>query len=1137
MRSLDCILHGDDDFLLEIARSLRDCGHQIVCLVTSNPRALAWAREQCITTAMSMPPGLSTCDLIVHADLLQNVVPQLAPGTLALRLQSDHGDAAELIAGAIAAAHPFIELAWMNERRAVCAMRVPISTRDTAGAVVDRCHRLALEGFAELATALAREGDLPEAESLPQAPVDDAVLTALHRLHFELDAAILAALPRAVDFGSRRTHAGLRLAVKGTGLTVGHIELAGPCDAAPGRLLAVDADGVVIAARGESVRLGGLRQADGGELDAASIAALFAVGERQIEAPYDCARWQRMCAADARWTTAIEATVPAGFAFLESLTHRRSSRTATAASNILRTALLKPTASEAVVSPTLPSLIAAAVAATARLLDAAAVSVAIGLPTRPDPFAARLVPATFATDGHRSFAGLALDAERLLMEVQTVPMLADTPRRADRSEWSRYVPIAILSDDGAGPDGPLQLRVELAPSQGGAPLVRAASLEWDGEQLEPAFVTALADSLASVWRAGCSEPATSIAELPLLSDEALGAIVASSRGADVPAARDLTLVALLDAAALQHAGRPAVSFDDICLDYTELRHRVWTLSRQIRARCADMQRPTRDAVVALLFERGIAMVVAILATLEAGAAYLPLDPQDPEPRRSQMIEDAAPVLALVARGLESALPDSIACLAVDAYGMADGPGVDGPAPAPDDLAYVIFTSGSTGRPKGAMLEHRGVANRIVWMQKQYGLQPTGRVLQKTPYTFDVSVWEFLWPLVVGAELVVAPPNAHKDPHQIATLVKLRCITDIHFVPSMLAVFLGNEGLGELMSLARIYCSGEALPTAVASRCRAVLPHAALHNLYGPTEASIDVSAWSCDSVDAERHAVAPLGRPIDNMAVHVLDVGLRPVPLGVPGELCIAGIGVARGYINRPALTQERFIDNPFAGSDRHMARLYRTGDVARWLPDGAIEFLGRRDFQIKIRGFRVELGEIEAALLEQPAVAQAVVARRDVGGRELTVAYLVPRGPAIDVALLGQALGQRLPDYMIPDHYVVLGALPLSANGKLDRRQLPEIELAEIGQTAIVDPLERTLAQIWGTVLKRPQIARTDHFFRIGGNSLLAGEMMLRVEQSLRVGLTFRAVFEHAVLCDLAHHIKSDAARPASRHVVMERL
>jgi len=1136
MRSLDCILHGDDDFLLDVARNLRDCGHEIVCLITSNPRSLAWARDERVATAMSMPPGLPTCDLVVYADLLPNVVPPSAPGTLALRPLSRQGDAADLIAAAVAAARPSFELAWMNEQRIVWAMPVPISTRDTAGALVDRSHRLALEGFAELATALAREGELPDAELRPLVPVDDAVLTALHRLHFDLDAAILAALPRALDFGPHRTHAGLRLVARGAGLTVGRIDLAGPCDAPPGRVLAVDPDGVVIAARGESVRLGSLRHADGDELDAASFAELFAVGEQLREAPFDPVRWQRMCAADSRWTRTIEATVPAGLDMLESLTHRRSLSTATTAPGIQRTPLPTPSTSKAT-SGTLPSLIAAVVAATARLLDAAAVSVAIGLPTRPDPLAARLVPATFATDGHRSFADLLTDAVRSLADAQIDPMLADVPQRSGRPEWSRQVPIAILSDDAIGPGHPLQLRVELAPSQGGSPVVRAATLEWNAQKLEPAFVAALVDSLATVWRTGCSAPTTSIAELPLLSDEALGAILASSRGTDVPAVRDLTLVALLDAATLQHAGRPAVSFDDVCLDYTELRHRVRTLARQIRARCAEMQRPTRDATVALLFERGIAMVVSILATLEAGVAYLPLDPRDPRPRRSQMIEDAGPVLALVATGLESALPDGIACLAVDPLGIAAGPQSDGPAPAPDDLAYVIFTSGSTGRPKGAMLAHRGVANRLVWMQKQYGLQPADRVLQKTPYTFDVSVWEFLWPLIVGAELVVAPPDAHKDPHQIAALIRGRRITDIHFVPSMLAVFLGNQGLGELTSLARIYCSGEALPTTLASRCRALLPHAALHNLYGPTEASIDVSAWTCDSGDPEQYAVAPLGRPIDNMALHVLDRSLRPVPLGVPGELCIAGIGVARGYINRPALTQERFVDNPFAGSDREMARLYRTGDVARWLPGGAIEFLGRRDFQIKIRGFRVELGEIEAALMEQPDVAQAVVARRDVGGRELTVAYLVPRGPTTDVTRLGQALVQRLPDYMIPDHYVVLDALPLSANGKLDRRQLPEVALADVNQAVIADPIERTLAQIWGTVLKRPQVARTDHFFRIGGNSLLAGEMMLRVEQSLRVGLTFRAVFEHAVLCDLAHHIKSDAARPASRHVVMERL
>ena len=270
--------------------------------------------------------------------------------------------------------------------------------------------------------------------------------------------------------------------------------------------------------------------------------------------------------------------------------------TTTTAPSIQRTRLPTPSTSQAA-SATLSSLIAAVVAATARLLDSAAVSVAIGLPARPDPFAARLVPATFATDGHRSFADLVTDAERILADAQTDPMLADVPQRSGRPEWSRQVPIAILSDVAIGPDHPLELRVELAPSQGRSPVVRAATLEWDAQRLEPAFVAALADLLATVWRTGCSAPTVSIAELPLLSDEALGAILAS-RGTDVPAARDLTLVALLDAAMLQHAGRPAVSFDDVCLDYTELRHRVWTLARQfaravLRCSVPPATRPSR----------------------------------------------------------------------------------------------------------------------------------------------------------------------------------------------------------------------------------------------------------------------------------------------------------------------------------------------------------------------------------------------------------------------------------------------------------------------------------------------------------------------------------------------------------------
>ena len=1134
MRSLDCVVQGNDDLTLEIVRHLHESGHAVTVLITQNPRCLAFAHTARIRSAPSRPSALGGYDLAVHADGLADGVPDLPPGTLVLRPLQRDGDGPAVLVAAIASQRSSFEIAWMDGQRVLWTASVPLSARDRAGTVVERAHRAALDGLTELVTMLAREEELADTPPPVTTPVETATLRAVHRLHFDIDAATLSALPRAIDFGSHRARCALRLVAGGVGLTVGQIDIAESSETTPGQVLAVSMDSVVIAARNGSVRLGGLHDADGRALDRTAIAALFAVGQTVDGAPPDATVLRRMQAAEAQWTTAIAAIEPARLDFLATLTRNIQPANGTADSCIRQTAVGLPNiGDDRFKPPALSSLVAAVVATAARALDATTVSLALRLPIRPDPFAARLVPLTLAASADRGFAELCADSEVLLSLALSEPMAADLPQRLGRTDWSEQVPVAILTGDGSAPATPLRLRVTLAPGQTNT--VQAAALEWSAASLEPAFVAGLADSIATVWNAGCADPDTQLGDLPLLSAEAHAALRASSKGSDVATARDLTLNALLHTAALTYAERPAVSFNAIGLDYTTLHAHVRVLARQIRART----RAHGDHVtVALMFERGIAMVVALLATLEAGAAYLPLDPRDPRPRIAQMIEDAAPVLVLVGAEFEDHLCAGIDQLTVDPLGAAAGPEAECPSVAPDDLAYIIFTSGSTGRPKGAMLTHGGVANRIVWMQKHYGLQPTDRILQKTPYTFDVSVWEFLLPLISGAELVVAPPDAHKDPRAIAGLIRDRGITDIHFVPAMLSVFLGNADLAGLVSLKRIYCSGEALPTAVAAQCRARLAHAELHNLYGPTEASIDVSAWCCDIGDAERHAVAPLGWPVDNTELHILDGRLRPMPLGVPGELCIAGIGVARGYVSRPELTRERFVGNPFADGVPHMARLYRTGDVARRLPDGAIEFLGRRDFQVKIRGFRVELGEIEAVLLEQSDVAQAVVARRATDGRELTVAYLVGRNGRPDLARTHERLRQRLPDYMVPDHIIVLDALPLSANGKLDRKQLPDVVPAPAAAiVSIADPVERELASIWSVVLKRPQIGRTDHFFRLGGNSLMAGEMMLRVEQSLRVGLTFRAVYENAVLCDLAQHIKSDAARPAGRQIVMERL
>jgi amino acid adenylation domain-containing protein len=362
---------------------------------------------------------------------------------------------------------------------------------------------------------------------------------------------------------------------------------------------------------------------------------------------------------------------------------------------------------------------------------------------------------------------------------------------------------------------------------------------------------------------------------------------------------------------------------------------------------------------------------------------------------------------------------------------------------PGHPAYVIYTSGSTGRPKGVAIPHRGIVNRLVWMQERYRLDSGDRVLQKTPAGFDPSVWEFFWPLLAGASLVVTRPDEYKDPAYIAAVVRAQKVTTVQFVPSMLEAFLQDPAAAGCCGLRRVLCSGETLPARARDRFFQVLPGVELHNLYGPTEASVDITAWQCRADEGGRSV--PIGQPSFNSQLFVLDDALGPVPPGVAGELYLAGTQLARGYVGRAALTAERFVACPF---DAAAGRMYRTGDRARWNSRGIMQFLGRVDDQVKIRGFRIEPGEVQAALAAHPAVAHAaVIAREDVPGDRRLVAYVVldagSAGAELPGAEIREFAAQRLPEHMVPSAVVVLAALPVTVNGKLDRRALPAPDYA----------------------------------------------------------------------------------------------
>ncbi|MER6799702.1 non-ribosomal peptide synthetase, partial [Amycolatopsis mediterranei] len=543
--------------------------------------------------------------------------------------------------------------------------------------------------------------------------------------------------------------------------------------------------------------------------------------------------------------------------------------------------------------------------------------------------------------------------------------------------------------------------------------------EFNAEVFDRATVTGLLDRLETLLRQVAAAPDRRLGSLDVLTPAERAGLEKTWSGAieDVPA---VTVPELFAAQVARTPDHPALVFEDEVLTYAELDAVSNRLARVLAARGAGPER-----VVALALPRSTHLVTAILAVLKTGAAYLPLDPGYPADRIAFMLEDAAPALVLAVA--DTAVPGAV--LLDDPANLA---GVsDAPlevVPRPENPAYVIYTSGSTGRPKGVVVPHAGIVNRLLWMQAEYGLTPDDRVLQKTPSSFDVSVWEFLWPLITGATEVLARPDGHKDPAYLARLIRDRDITTVHFVPSMLQVFLQEPAAAECTNLRRVLCSGEALPLDAVAQFGQVLD-AELHNLYGPTEASVDVTSWRTSTEDGS----IPIGRPVWNTRTYVLDAALRPVPPGTPGELYLAGVQLARGYLGRAGLTAARFVADPFGAPG---SRMYRSGDRVSRTREGALRYHGRADHQVKIRGFRIEPGEIEATLLALTDVGSAaVLAREDEPGRKRLVAYVVAATPdePPSTARLREHLGRSLPDYMVPSAFVMLDELPLTRNGKLD--------------------------------------------------------------------------------------------------------
>ena len=564
----------------------------------------------------------------------------------------------------------------------------------------------------------------------------------------------------------------------------------------------------------------------------------------------------------------------------------------------------------------------------------------------------------------------------------------------------------------------------------------------------------------------------------------------------------------------------AVVFEDRQLTYRQLNQRANQLASRLRSLSIGP-----SAIVGIYLERSLELVVGLLGVLKAGGAYVPVDPSYPADRVEFMLADGPVPLVLTQQRLAGTLggySGRVLTLDGEQDPDADGAAYDADFVCPateDDAAYVLYTSGSTGRPKGVVITHRAICNHMFWMAEEYPLEPGDALLQKTPISFDPSVWEFYAPLIVGARLVMAQPYGHMDPRYLTQAIQQQQITILRVVPTLLQMLVAEPSFAQCTSLRRVLVGGEALPTDLVLRARAAIG-AEVCNMYGPTEAAIVAASFRWDG--RTEGATVPIGRPMANAEAYVLDKSRQLVPMGVPGELYLGGVGLARGYLNRPELTAERFVPHPFRSEPE--ARLYRTGDLVRWLPDGNLEFLGRLDQQVKIRGNRIELGEVQSVLANHPGVRKAVVTAFDngSGGKELA-AYWVAEAPVPPVEQLRDFLRKSLPEYMIPSVFVALDAIPLLPNGKVDYKSLPRPAHQRDARCPYVPPRtpeEELLADIWREVLHVEQVSIHDNFFALGGHSLLATQVVSRITRGLHVEVPLREMFQTPTIAELAQRL-----------------
>ena len=658
------------------------------------------------------------------------------------------------------------------------------------------------------------------------------------------------------------------------------------------------------------------------------------------------------------------------------------------------------------------------------------------------------------------------------------------------------------------------LEFEFVPTSDG---VLVANITYALDLFDEARIAGFAEQFTGVLAAVIADSRVAVGDIPLVSDAETRAITARSQ-----TAHGLVDSLLTDGFDRQVARTPnatAVVFEGSSLTYAEFDARVTALAHHLIGVGVGP-----ESLVGLAIRRSLDLVVGMYAIVRAGGAWVPIDPDHPADRIAHVLDTAQPACVLTTARDEFVV-DTETLIQIDTVDLSAYPATRPDVEiSPDNTVYAIFTSGSTGRPKGVAITHRSIVNQMEWMQAEYQLTHADVYLQKTATTFDVSLWGYWMPLRVGATLVVATPEGHRDPEYLANVIAAQGVTVTDFVPSMFAVFAEQAHSAQLNTLREVFLIGEALPPRTVAAWHRI-SDATVENLYGPTEATVSATY----QLAGGHGQSVPIGLPQWNVGVYVVDSRLRPVPDGVAGELYLSGIQLARGYVNRPDLTSDRFVANPFEPGKR----MYRTGDLVRWTSvDGepVLDYIGRTDFQVKFRGQRIELGDIESALIDQPEVSQSVVIVRNDGLGEMLAAYVVPAaGTTADPEALRAAIAETLPTYMIPGAIVVMEAFPLNPAGKLDRKQLPVPVVAVREFRTPVTTLQHIVAGVFGDVLGVEQVGLDDDFFALGGNSLLAARVAAELRRQSDKGVQLQWLFTSRTVEELAARIESGVGEDSS--------